>query len=323
MADAHEDIVGTVDAVAAALRSRGYDAFRLPVARLAEVRRTVRASGAEVVFNLVEELEGSSLAEAAVARELERSGAGVTGCPAGAIGLCLDKERTNALLSSRGLPVPRGRVFHEAGPAGGLEYPLIVKCLREDASLGLGDASIVRDEASLRDRVAWVRDTFGQPAIVEEFLEGREFNVAIAGPRPVALPVSEIDFSTMPAGKPRFVSYEAKWQPESVEFRSTVPVCPADLPPATAGRLRRLATRAARLAGCRDAARVDIRTDAAGRPHILEVNPNPDLSPDAGFARAARVHGWSYEDLIERLTLWAWKRRTRAGDPVASRALRG
>jgi D-alanine-D-alanine ligase len=140
---------------------------------------------------------------------------------------------------------------------------------------------------------------------VEEFLDGREFNIAVVGPDPVVLPVSEIDYSTMPSEKPRFVSYNAKWEPESTEYKSTVPVCPAHILEAPAQRLRHLALRAFQLTGCRDYARVDVRMDREGRPHILEINPNPDLSVDAGLARSLRTHGWRYNDFIEDLTIWA------------------
>ena len=318
-APTHDDIRGTVQAVGAALESRGYEVVRFPVKAPEAVAAEVRRLGPDVVFNMVEGLSGDSGGEAEVARELERSGVAYTGCQAGAIGLALDKARTKELLKGWGLPVPAGRVMDAPGGAEGLRFPMIVKCLREDASLGLSDRSIVRDEAELRNQVAWVVAEYGQPAIVEEFLEGREFNVAVAGPRPVVLPISEIDFSTMPAGRPRFVSYGAKWVPESVEYRATVPVCPAPISGPAAARLRRLALRAFRLTGCRDVARIDFRADASGRPFILEINPNPDLSPDAGFARSARAHGWAWEDLIERLALWAWRRNTRVDDDIAAR----
>lgn len=311
-APTHDDIRGTVDLVERALASRGYDVVGLPVERIPEIAGRVRDAAPDVVFNLVEGIESDSRAEVSAARAFEACGVPFTGCPAEAIEVSLDKQRAKDVLRSWGLPVPSGRVMEAPGAAEGLRFPLIVKCLREDASLGLTDRSIVRDEAQLREQVASVTETFRQPALVEEYLEGREFNIAIVGPRPTALPVAEIDFSSMPAGKPRFVSYAAKWVPGSVEDRATVPVCPAPVEGPAAARLRRLALRAFRILGCRDVARVDIRTDAAGKPFILEVNPNPDLSPDAGLARSARAHGWTWEGLVERLALWAWRRSPRA-----------
>jgi D-alanine-D-alanine ligase len=321
-APTHDDIRGTVELVDRALRGRGYETVPLPVTSPRVVKGLVARAAPDVVFNLVEGLAGDSGAEASVARALEATGVPFTGCPASAIDLSLDKQRAKEVLASWGLPVPAGRVMRAPRSSDGLRFPLIVKCLREDASLGLTDRSVVRDEASLREQVGHVIDTWRQPALVEEFLEGREFNVAVAGARPVALPVSEIDFATMPAGKPRFVSYDAKWVPESVEYRATVPRCPAPISGPAAARIRHLALRAFRVCGCRDVARVDIRTDSSGKPFILEVNPNPDLSPDVGLARCARAHGWTWEDLVERLALWAWRRSPRAVDAHASRTSR-
>jgi D-alanine-D-alanine ligase len=312
VAPTHDDIRGTVELVRHALGERGYEVVLLPVERTSQIGPLVARTSPDVVFNLVEGIEGDSQAEVSVARALEATNVPFTGCPSKAIDLALDKQRAKDLLRQWGLPVPAGRVMAEPAPADGLRFPLIVKCLREDASLGLTDRSIVRDDAQLREQVAFITGTYEQPAIVEEYLEGREFNVAVAGPRPLALPISEIDFSTMPADKPRFVSYDAKWVPESVEYRATVPVCPAPIDGPSAARLRRLALRAFRLCGCRDIARVDLRTDSNGKPFILEVNPNPDLSPDAGLARSARAQGWTWEGLVERLALWAWRRSPRA-----------
>jgi D-alanine-D-alanine ligase len=315
----HDDIRGTVAAAQEALATRGFDAVRMPVRTTDDVLPALAALRPHAVFNLVEGLDGRAGAEAQVARLFERAGVPFTGCPAACLDACLDKQVARERLAARGLPVPRGRVFPAPGPAGELRFPLIVKCLREDASLGLDDGAVVRSEGELRGRIAWAVEEFGQPALVEEFLEGREFNVAVAGPEAEALPVAEIDFSATPESRPRFVSYAAKWRPGSVEDRSTAPRCPAAIPARLASRLRRLALRAFHIMGCRDFARVDLRADAAGRPHILEVNPNPDLSPDAGFARAARAHGWSYEDLVERLVLWALGRPSHAVHARASR----
>jgi D-alanine-D-alanine ligase len=321
-APTHDDIRGTVELVGNALRGRGYEVVPLPVTSPRVVKGLVARAAPDVVFNLVEGIAGDSSAEASVARALEATGVPFTGCAAAAIELSLDKQRAKDVLASWGLPVPAGRVMRTPRSSDGLRFPLIVKCLREDASLGLTDRSVVRDEARLREQVGFVIDTWHQPALVEEFLEGREFNVAVAGSRPAALPISEIDFAAMPAGKPRFVSYDAKWVPDSVEYRATVPRCPAPIDGPAAARIRHLALRAFRVCGCREAARVDIRTDVSGKPFILEVNPNPDLSPDAGLARCARAHGWSWEDLVERLALWAWRRSPRAVHAHASRPAR-
>jgi D-alanine-D-alanine ligase len=265
-----------------------------------------------LVFNLAENIEGSSVAEWVVAHEMERSGVPFTGCPSQALRLCLDKAQTRELLSDSGLPIPGGRVMGTPDDLIDIRFPAIVKCSQEDASAGLDDGAVVKTEQELRARVAWIQKEFQQPAIVEEFLGGREFNIAVVGSDPVVLPISEIDFSTMPSEKPRFVSYKAKWAPESTEFKSTVPVCPAHISEAVGQQLRGLAVRAFQLTGCRDYARVDVRMDCEGRAYILEINPNPDLSVDAGMARSVLAHGWRYTDFIENLAMWASERKNRS-----------
>jgi D-alanine-D-alanine ligase len=152
---------------------------------------------------------------------------------------------------------------------------------------------------------------FNQPILVEQYVEGREFNVAIVGNEEVvALPISEIDFSTMPEGYHHIVSYQAKWVPDSVEYKSTVPICPAKISRRLEEKIKNTAIRAYQAMQCRDYARVDMRVDKAGNVCVLEVNPNPDLSPSgSGFARSAAALGWTYGQLISNITQSAFKRR--------------
>jgi D-alanine-D-alanine ligase len=162
-----------------------------------------------------------------------------------------------------------------------VKFPAIVKPRFEDASLGMDRNSVVDDVAGLRKRVAKIVREFGS-AIVEEYVDGREFNVAVMGDRVLA--VSEIQFSP---GLPKIVTYAGKWDPKSSDYRGTVPVCPADAPP----EVESIALSAVRELGCRGYARVDLRMDLSGRIFVLEVNPNPDLSCDAGMARSAKAAG--------------------------------
>ena len=308
----HDAIWETVNGIRNILEDRGHKVVPLPIRAPVEgLWRRILDLGPDLVFNLAETIEGSSVAEWEVAREMEQSGVPFTGCPPQALRLCLDKAKTRELLSDSGLPIPGGRVMGTPDDPIDIRFPAIVKCSQEDASAGLDDGAVVRTELELRVRVAWVLTEFHQPAIVEEFLDGREFNIAVVGRDPVVLPISEIDFSTMPPEKPRFVSYKAKWAPESTEFKSTVPVCPAHISETLAQQLRSLALRAFQLTGCRAYARVDFRMDSEGRPHILEINPNPDLSVDAGMVRSVLAHGWRYDDFIDNLAIWALERKSR------------
>ncbi|HEY3594025.1 MAG TPA: hypothetical protein VGL13_09125, partial [Polyangiaceae bacterium] len=191
-----------------------------------------------------------------------------------------------------------------------LPLPAIVKPAREDGSAGIWARSVVHDEASLRERVAEVIDLFKAPCIVEQYIDGREFNVALLGfPQPRVLPLQEIDFTELPPEQPRVVTYDAKWRTGSVDDLGTQPVMHPDLPTTVAARIRRAATEACRAVGVRDYGRVDIRVSPAGIPYVIDVNPNCDLSPDAGYARAAGSVGIDYPALTRLLVRYALRRR--------------
>ena len=204
-----------------------------------------------------------------------------------------------------------------------LAFPLIVKPVREDGSAGITHASVVWDAAELRRVVESVVTSFRQPALVEEYVDGREFNVAMLGhPTPRVLPLSEIDFTGLPDGVPRIVSYDAKWTSGSVDDLGTVPVMHPSLPNSVAARVRRVAADAFRAVGVRDYGRVDVRLAANGVPYVVDVNPNCDLSPHAGMARAAAGVGIDYGDLAGLLVRYALRRR-RSAEGVAMEARSG
>lgn len=298
-------------AIAAALGRAGRDVALVrapgdPAALLA----AVRAADAACWFNLCESLRGDARLEAAVAWLLELEGVAYTGSPPRALALALEKPLCRAALREAGVPVPRGAVLARpddplAGPAPprpGRRW--IVKPAREDASHGVALESVVAGEAAARARAAWVIETFRQPALVEEWIDGRELNVSLLeGPDGAleVLPLAEIDFSAWPAGAPRVVTYDAKWRPDSPEYRGSPSVAAGPLEPALAARVREVARAAFRAVGLRDYGRVDLRLCPADGPLVIDVNPNPDLSPDAGLARAAARGGLPHDDLCRTL----------------------
>jgi D-alanine-D-alanine ligase len=191
-----------------------------------------------------------------------------------------------------------------------LRFPLIIKPNAEDASLGVYPDSVVRDEESLRRQLRRCLDNYRQPALVEAFIDGREFNVAVMeNGEARALPVSEIDFSAMPKDLPRILGYDAKWFEDHPLYQKTPPVCPAPIDEELRARIQGLAVAAFRTLGCRDYARVDFRMDAKGRPFILEVNPNPDISSNAGYARALNAGGVAYASFWGAMIENALRRR--------------
>jgi len=267
----------------------------------------------DLVFNLCESVGDQSIHEMHVAGIFELMGVPYTGAPAISLGTCLNKVRTKEILSHHKLPTPKFVVFKNANeisteklPSG---FPLIVKPSREDASEGIESASVVEDETALKKRVRHVFQNYDQPALVEEYIEGRELNVGIMGNRrPIVLPISEIDFSKLPANYPKIVTYNAKWMKGTEEFSGTNGTCPANLSDEVEKKVKELALKAYRLMGIRDYGRVDVRLSKSNTPHILEVNPNPDISDDAGFARSARAYGLSFEDTIAKIVEYALER---------------
>jgi D-alanine-D-alanine ligase len=168
---------------------------------------------------------------------------------------------------------------------------------------------VVYSQADLRARVHFIWSEYLQPAIVEQYIEGRELNVAIIGNAPaIVLPVSEIDFSGMTDDMHKIVSYEAKWMEGTIAYKGTKGLCPAKLTKSQEARVKATALKCYQLIGCRDYARVDFRLTKAGVPYVLEVNPNPDISDDAGFARSARAYGLTFPQIIGKIVEAALER---------------
>ncbi|MBW2975468.1 ATP-grasp domain-containing protein [Candidatus Woesearchaeota archaeon] len=216
------------------------------------------------------------------------------------LALTLKKGTVKKILDYHGIPTPNFQVFRSGDEElKDLDFPLIVKPAREDASIGIKDDSVVGNEEELRKKVKQVIADYRQPAIVEEFIEGREFNVGVIGNGEV-LPLSEITFDSLPEGKPRIVNYAAKWKEDSVDYKATKRRCPAEVDEELGSRLRTLALKAASLFGCRDYFRVDFRVKD-NKPYILEVNQNPDISEDAGLFAMARAKGYSYSGMVAKI----------------------
>jgi len=254
-----------------------------------------------VVFNLLEGLGNRTDLEPEAAAILDRRGYRYTGSPPDAIALCLDKARTKRLLEFAGVPTPGYLVIEDADDALSIRLPAIVKPVAEDASLGIDAAAVVTSAQQLRARVKYVQQTYREPALVEEFIEGREFNIALWGNgQPECLPLAEIDYSGIHEPLRRICSYAAKWDPQHEEYYLTPVVCPANVDRGLADRIRRVAVAAYVATGCRGYARVDMRLRGR-QPYVLEVNPNPDISPDAGFPRAALAAGYDYSLMVEKI----------------------
>ncbi|MCX6354347.1 MAG: ATP-grasp domain-containing protein [Candidatus Aureabacteria bacterium] len=304
--DAGESIVDDAERVRDILTARGARVVCIPFRRSArDFLRRLLSCTVDLVFNLCEEALGDSRNEMSVCALLDLVGLPHTGCGPLTLGLALDKALTKKLLLSEGIPTPRYFVIEDGAhctPPHGMSFPLFVKPLREDASLGIDRRARVTNRVELAERCRFVIRHYRQPALVEKYIEGRELNISVLGNRkPVALPISEIDMRSIPQGAARVCDYRAKWVPESEEYSQTVPRCPALLEHAIERRINTIALTAYRLMSCRGYARIDIRLGRRGVPYVLEVNPNPSIGPDAGIVRSAAAAGISYPELICRI----------------------
>jgi D-alanine-D-alanine ligase len=265
----------------------------------------------DLVINLAEGFLDDLRAEPNVAGFIELLGVPYTGSPPGALEVARDKGLSKLVLEREGIPTPRFQLFRTPDEPFCLDFPVIIKPVLEDASIGITADSIVRDETDLRAKVARILETYDQPALVEEYIEGREVNAAliIAPDGAEVLPISEIVFN-LPEGVPRILGFEAKWLEDSLFFQNTVPLCPAPLEPELKERIETLAKQACSALGVENYARVDFRIrDGDGEPFVIEVNPNPCINPSgSGFARAAAAAGMDYPELIERIAISALDR---------------
>jgi len=318
---ARAEVGRVATSVALALSEAGHDAQLVAIdGDLAALRDTLVELDVDCAFNLCESIVGDARLESAVPLLLELLGIPFTGSPPEVLSFGLRKDRVKLRLEAAGIPTPPGRVLTRPDDPCDLRFPLIVKPVREDGSVGIWSTSVVGDVPSLRRAVEAVVTSLRQPCLVEEFIDGREFNVALLGhPTPRVLPLSEIDFSGLPEDSPRIVSYDAKWNSGSVDDLGTVPVLHPSLPGAVAARVRRVAADAFRAVGVRDYGRVDVRLANTGVPYVVDVNPNCDLSPHAGMVRAAAAVGIDYGSLVGLLVRYALRRR-RAGQQTGGGA---
>jgi D-alanine-D-alanine ligase len=264
-----------------------------------------------VVFNLAEGFGGRSSGEAHVAALLELLELPYTGCPPEAQSLCHSKAKTKGLLNGLSLPTAPFAVVRTGEPIPRWDgpWPVLLKPEAEDASLGIDQSSVVKSAEAIVEGVARLRVRHGGDVLIEAYLPGREFNVGIlALPEPEALPIAEIHYQVSDGSWP-ILTYAAKWDEGSPEDLNSRPRCPAEVEPGLEKLLAQLAVEAFRATGCRDYARVDFRLDGEGSPMILEVNPNPDIDPGAGWARALRASGRDYEETLARLVVQAARRR--------------
>jgi D-alanine-D-alanine ligase len=287
-----------------ALRRLGHTVRVLPLAYdLFAFQRKLRRLQPDVVFNQYDDVVHGALYEMRLAALVRMMGFPLTGSPALALGLTRYKYMSASLLAGAGVPIPANTAILETVSAVGQhkwQFPLIVQPSQEHAGIGLDRNSVVYSKKALRDKVREILRTYSQPALAQQFLPGREFNVGIVGGnRPRVLPLAEVNYSALPSDITPIMSYAAKWVETSVEYQKTSVICPADVQPELAAHIQRVALQAIRALGARGYARVDMRLDEEGTPRVLEVNCNPCLDDGMGLARSAERAGISYPQLLQ------------------------
>lgn len=304
-------ILDSLDAFICALRElkRPYKILRIDKENSVDIILSLVQERYEMSINLCEDISGNNLKEPNIPALLELIGVEYTGSGPLALGLTCYKDRSKHLLKGAGLKTPSFFVTDHEMEKTPIDFPLIVKPQHEDASIGIYHDSVVHELERLNQKIEYIREVLKQPSIVEQYIDGREFNVGLLGNPPEVLPIAEIDFEGLPEGHARICSYEAKWHYGSIFDVGTKPYFP-ELPSKLKQGITTAATKAYELFQCRDYARVDMRVDQKGVPYILEVNCNPDLSPAAGFFRAFSSNGRTYADLVAMLISFVEERIT-------------
>jgi D-alanine-D-alanine ligase len=303
------EILEVVEDMEGVVRAAGYKTERLSVGN--DLQRLIDGLielQPDAVFNLFEGLADRPSTEAVVAGILEWFHVSFTGSPSETLALARDKQRTKLMLRGAGLPTaPFFVVEHLPVPKCTLKWPVIVKPAMQDASIGIDQSSVVTNREQLEKKVEYVLAHYG-PVLVEQFIDGREFQVSLieGAPdergrcEPLALPLAEIVFNDKSLWP--IYSYTAKWAETSNEYLSAPLTVPVIIRPDWLERINDVARRAYRLLNCRDYARVDMRVDASGEPYVLEVNPNPfinSLAMSDGLSVVGLCHDRFVADLVE------------------------
>src|SRR5947209_4991069 len=265
----------------------------------------------DLIFNLSESFAGNDTADYNIAAYLELAGKRFTGTGSHGLMLAQDKSVAKKIFAFHGIHTPifarsfRGRLAfsHE------LHFPVIVKPMREDGSIGIEFKAVVSSIKELMEGIDWLHEQFDAPILIEEYVDGREMYVGVLGNEtPEALPVIELDLSKLPEGTPKIAAAEVKWGKGTKAYRDTKSLFPTDLSEETVAQLHQTAIAAYQALELRDYGRVDMRLQSDGRVHVIEVNPNPWLSSRAELTMAARKSGRTYPQLVEEIVELAMTR---------------
>ena len=292
--------------VISTLRKMKHDVHAVGVGSdLRVIRAAVDSVHPDIVFNLLEEFDGQAVFDQNVVSYLELLGLPYTGCAPRGLMLARDKALAKQILSYHRIRVPDFVVFPKGFVARRprrLGFPLFVKSRNEEASLGIAQASIVENDEALKERVSFIHERIQTDAIVEQYIDGREFYVGVMGnSRLEVFPLWELLFTKAPEDMPRIATARAKWDHKYQKRWGIVSKAAEDLPEGMAEKIALLAKRIYRSLGLSGYARIDLRMTPSGELHVLEANPNPQLAFGEDFAESAAAAGVKYPDLLQRI----------------------
>jgi D-alanine-D-alanine ligase len=300
-----------VQAVYEALRKSGHSPVYVRLDGTRDSLIDLARSQTDLLFNLTESFAGDDAQDTNIAGYLELLGRRFTGAGSSGLYLAQDKGLAKKIFTFHGIHTPyfttvfRGRTEHSQD----IQFPVIVKPAREDGSIGIQFGAVCTSIKELMERIDYVHAEFDSPALIEEYIEGRELYVAVLGnDKPEALPVVELDLSKLPEGIPKIAGSEVKWEEDTVAYKATKPFFPEDLADDQVRKLQDTAVQAFQALQLRDYGRIDFRLAPDGTVHVLEVNPNPYLHPTAEFMMAAKKSGRSFTDVVGGIVDLAMRR---------------
>jgi D-alanine-D-alanine ligase len=292
--------------VVTTLRKLGHEVLPLGVkSDLGVIRTAVEEWRPHIAFNLLEEFDGVAVYDQNVVSYLELLRVPYTGCNPRGLMLARDKVLAKKLFSFHRIPFPEFMVAPHGRSVRRptwLSFPLIVKSVTEEASLGISQASIVEDDGKLKERVAFIHESVGTGALIERYIEGRELYVGVIGNGQLqALPVWELKMDKLPEDARRIATERVKWSRKYQDKYGITSENAKNLPPGKAEQIQHLAKRVYRALGLSGYARIDLRMDSGGSLYVLEANPNPQIARNEDFADSAESADYQYEDLLQEL----------------------
>lgn len=296
--DEKDEVIRLSTQLSDALISIGHPTFPVPIADN-DIARYLHPFDPDkyIIFNWCEGLPGIENSESLVIKKLETLGYTFTGADSETLSLAYDKYRVKVILDKAGIPTPAWRICNSPDIKDWKIFPAIVKPQNEHCSAGITPESVVMNQTDLKNRISFILDKYSQPALVEDFIDGREFHVSVWGnDKLTVLPAAEMDFSDFGNMKDRLCTYDAKFIPGSRHYEKIETLLPAPLTNDQKKDLEHVCGNAYRAIGCRDYARMDIRL-RNNVFYVLDVNPNADISSDASMACAAEADGISYAQM--------------------------